>query len=270
MMTDSVVLTQEDHDPSSDFVAGHHVPPGFPDNRRLLAWTHFSLVLRLPRLPKTPDAIRWVEIASVKIGDGARRIRRKADGSYRTSARLSRAMTEEERVEVEGGDAPGWPVGSAVRESEIEDFGTEPRRRRSRQAQMVIVGALAIGGVLGAVARYAVSLAIPTETGQFPWGTFVINISASFILGFVLILLIEAFPRGRLARPVIGTGIIGGYSTFSTFVLDAVELMRAGHVVIAVIYLLASVFFGLLAVWIGMTGARLAIKAERWLQEEIE
>jgi fluoride exporter len=160
-------------------------------------------------------------------------------------------------------------MSSAISEAEVEEPGRY-RRRRTRQAQLIIVIALAIGGALGAVARYAVSLAIPTQDGQFPWSTFIINVSASFVLGFVLILLVEQFPRGRLARPVIGTGVIGGYSTFSTFVLDAVELMRAGYVGIAVIYLLASVAIGLLAVSIGMTSARLAIRAERWLQQEMQ
>jgi fluoride exporter len=142
------------------------------------------------------------------------------------------------------------------------------RRRRARQVQGVIVVALACGGVFGALCRYAISLAIPTETGEFPWSTFLINLSGSAVLGFVLILLIEQFPRGRLARPVIGTGIIGAYTTFSTFEVDTVELIRDGHVASAVTYMTASVVGGLLFVWLGMATARLVLRAERWLQEE--
>jgi fluoride exporter len=154
------------------------------------------------------------------------------------------------------------------------DFGSggelDPlaRRLRARQVQLVIVAALACGGVLGAVSRYAVSLALPTQTGRFPWGTFLINVSGSAVLGFVLILLIEQFPRGRLARPVIGTGFIGAYTTFSTFMVEAILLIRDGHTEAAAAYLAASVGAGLLAVWIGMTSARLVVRAERWLQEE--
>jgi CrcB protein len=143
------------------------------------------------------------------------------------------------------------------------------RRRRERRVDAIIVVALGFGGVLGAVSRYALSLAIPTQTGQFPWNTFLINVSGSAVLGFILILLIEQFPRGRLARPVIGTGFIGAYTTFSTFMVEAVLLIRDGRPEYAVAYLVGSVFAGLLAVWTGMTSARLVLRAERWLQEEL-
>ena len=129
--------------------------------------------------------------------------------------------------------------------------------------------ALALGGVLGAVSRYALSLALPTESDRFPWGTFLINVSGSFVLGCLLVMIIEQFPRGRLARPVIGTGFLGAYTTFSTFMVEAVELMRDGRPETAVAYLAASLFAGLGAVWLGMTGARGVLRAERWLQEEI-
>jgi fluoride exporter len=134
--------------------------------------------------------------------------------------------------------------------------------------QMFMVIALGCGGVVGALARYSVSLALPGQTGRFPWGTFVINVSGSAVLGFLLILLIEQFPRGRLARPVIGTGVIGAYTTFSTFVVDAVLLARADKILTAVIYVLASVVFGLLAVWLGMVTARVILRIERWMQQE--
>ena len=143
--------------------------------------------------------------------------------------------------------------------------GAEPPffGRRSRRAETVIVLAVACGGVLGAVSRYAISLGLPTETARFPWGTFVINVSGSAALGFVLILVIEHFPRGRLARSVIGTGFLGAYTTFSTFMVEAVELIRHGHPETALAYVAGSVFAGLLAVWSGMTGARVALRAER-------
>ena len=83
--------------------------------------------------------------------------------------------------------------------------------------------------MLGAVSRYAISLALPSEPGRFPWGTFLVNVTGSFVLGFLLVVLLEQFPRGRLARSVIGTGFIGAYTTLSTFVVKAVELVRDGH-----------------------------------------
>jgi CrcB protein len=143
-----------------------------------------------------------------------------------------------------------------------------PSRVRRSQAQLVIVFALGCGGVVGAVARYAVSLAWPIKTGQFPWNTFFVNITGSAILGFLLILLIEQFPRGRLVRPFIGTGIIGAYTTFSTLEVEALLLFRSHDSMIGVSYVVASVFAGLFAVWMGMRGARLTIRAERWMQGE--
>jgi len=166
-------------------------------------------------------------------------------------------------------NVPRIPFDPDVEVGYDDDLGPDPRQRRARQVQTIIVAALACGGVLGAVSRYAISLAVPTETGRFPWGTFLINISGSAVLGFLLILVIEQFPRGRLARPVIGTGFLGAYTTFSTFMVEAVELIRDGHPETAVAYLAASVFAGLSAVWAGMTGARIVLRAERWLQQEL-
>lgn len=141
--------------------------------------------------------------------------------------------------------------------------------RRDRRAQLVIVFALGCGGVVGAVARYAISLAIPTASGAFPWSTFIINISGSALLGFLLVLLLEQFPRGRLVRPFVGSGLIGAYTTFSTFEVDALLLFRDHRPFVGVTYLVASLAGGLIAVWVGMYGARFVIRAEQWLQGEV-
>lgn len=143
------------------------------------------------------------------------------------------------------------------------------QRSRQRRAQGVIVFALGCGGVIGAVSRYAVSLAIPTPTGSFPWSTFIINVSGSVILGFLLVLLIEQFPRGRLVRPLVGSGIIGAYTTFSTMEVDALLLIRGHDFATGVVYLVSSLIAGLVAVWVGMNAARLLIQAEQWLQGEL-
>ena len=143
------------------------------------------------------------------------------------------------------------------------------KRFREHHSQVAIVVAVGIGGACGAVARYAVSLGIPTGTAGFPWSTFVINVTGSAFLGLLLVVLVEQFPRGRLTRPIVGTGVIGAYTTFSTFEIDAVNLVRAGHPTTAVIYVTASVIAGLVAVWAGMTGARALLQIERQLQEDM-
>ncbi|MHB8328010.1 MAG: fluoride efflux transporter FluC, partial [Acidimicrobiales bacterium] len=135
---------------------------------------------------------------------------------------------EEELMSEPSDDVSGWPIVPDFASSEVETLAISPQRRRARHVQIVIVVAVACGGVIGALSRYLLSLALPTETGQFPWGTFLINVTGSALLGFLLVLLMEQFPRGHLARPVLGTGIIGAYTTFSTFVVEAVLLVRAG------------------------------------------
>jgi CrcB protein len=166
------------------------------------------------------------------------------------------------------GDMPGVPLDPDIDSGSDDGVGSHSRRKRPRQAQTIIVVALGLGGVLGAVSRYAVSLALPTAPGRFPWGTFLINVSGSALLGFILVLLIEQFPRGRLARPMIGTGFIGAYTTFSTFMVETAELIRDGRPDTAIAFLAASVLAGLSAVWIGMTSARVVLRAEHWLQQE--
>jgi fluoride exporter len=167
----------------------------------------------------------------------------------------------------------GGGVSRAVLSAElVDESDLSPRvdpRKRARQTQTVIVGALACGGLFGALSRYALSLALPTKSGQFPWGTFLINLTGSLVLGFLLVLLLEQFPRGRLARPVIGTGFLGAYTTFSTFMVETVLLVRDGHVGDAIAYLASSTILGLVAAWTGIAFARLVLRAERWLQEEL-
>lgn len=157
----------------------------------------------------------------------------------------------------------GLPVDPDIVLGTDHPHDAEPERPRPRHSQMAIVGAVGIGGAFGAVARYAVSLGIPTTTGGFPWSTFIVNVTGSAVLGLLLVLLVERFPRGALARPIVGTGVIGAYTTFSTFEVDAVNLVRAGHAATAVIYVVASVITGLLVCWAAVAGVRDLLQFER-------
>lgn len=120
----------------------------------------------------------------------------------------------------------------------------------------MVVGVVALSGAAGALARYGVEAALPVEVGHFPFATLWVNCSGSLAIGFVLIVLAERFPRSRLARPVAVTGFLGGYTTFSTFAVEAIELGRHHRPVIAVAYLVASLFGGLAAVIAGMAVGR--------------
>lgn len=167
------------------------------------------------------------------------------------------------------GDDDG-PAVSLDRDHHDSARPTRPARRwRAPGVPPILVVALGCGGMLGAVSRYAISLGLPTQAGAFPWSTLIANVTGSFTLGFLLIVLLERFPRGRLARSVIGTGFIGAYTTFSTFTVEAIELVRDGDPGQAATYLLVSLAAGLLAVWLGMTGARVLLRAQRWPEEEL-
>jgi len=112
----------------------------------------------------------------------------------------------------------------------------------------------ALGGALGSVARYWMTNAVAALTGpRFPWGTIAINIIGSFLIGFVAFL---TAPVGRVPisfdlRAFILVGICGGYTTFSAFSLQTLELMRAGHWLEAGGNILLSVVLCILAVWAG-------------------
>ena len=112
--------------------------------------------------------------------------------------------------------------------------------------------------MLGATARYSVARAIPAATGHFPWATFWTNLSGSFVLGFALILFLERFPPTRYLRAFFAVGVVGAYTTFSTFVVDADLLLKDGHYATAALYVTGSLFGGLLAAWAGMSLARFA------------
>jgi CrcB protein len=125
------------------------------------------------------------------------------------------------------------------------------------RARLDVLAAIAAGGALGAPARYGVAQFIPVEPGHFPWATFWTNISGSFALGVILILLLERFPPSRYLRPFIATGFLGAYTTYSTFAVETDLLLKDGHVGTAVAYMAASLAAGFTAVWFGIAIARM-------------
>ena len=111
---------------------------------------------------------------------------------------------------------------------------------------------------MGAPARFEVAQLIHVAKDTFPWATFWTNVSGSFVLGFLLVLLIERFPPTRYLRPFFATGFLGAFTTFSTFAVETDLLIKDGHAVVGVVYALGSLTAGLAAVWAGIVLARLA------------
>ena len=91
---------------------------------------------------------------------------------------------------------------------------------------------------------------------SFPWATFLVNVSGSFALGLVLVLLLERYPPSRYLRPFVATGFLGSYTTYSTFAVESVVLTRDGRAGVAVTYVAASLVAGFVAAWAGMLAAR--------------
>jgi len=116
---------------------------------------------------------------------------------------------------------------------------------------------IALGGSLGALARVWVGSAVASKLGaRFPYGTFVINISACIIIGFSLEFLDRHVELNPAWRYLIPTGFVGAYSTFSTFEWETFSNLQIGSFLIAGSYLALSIVLGLIGVWCGVMIAR--------------
>ncbi|WP_435969985.1 fluoride efflux transporter CrcB [Streptomyces sp. Qhu_M48] len=125
------------------------------------------------------------------------------------------------------------------------------------RAELPVVTVVAVGGALGASARYGAALLWPTPEGAFPWTTFAVNASGCALLGVLMVLLTErAAAPHPLLRPFLGTGLCGGFTTFSTYSLESERLLSAGEPVRGLLYLGATVVTALAAVLAGVTVTR--------------
>jgi CrcB protein len=125
------------------------------------------------------------------------------------------------------------------------------------RGQAPVVAAVSAGGVLGALARYAVSVAWPHAPGDFAWATWAVNVSGCFLIGALMVFLERRPTRRRLVRPFLGVGVLGGYTTFSTSIVDVQQARPA----VALLYLGATVVGALLAVGAGSALASAVVRA---------
>ena len=138
-----------------------------------------------------------------------------------------------------------------------------PHTHRARQHS--VLAAIAVGGFGGALGRYEAERTWPPVPGHVPWSTLVINLSGSFLLGLILILLLEYARDSRHLRPLICVGAIGAWTTMSTFVVEVDQLVRHGDLAVAVAYVVMTTVLGLGLVWTGMIlGRRFGRRRTSW------
>ncbi|WP_406284207.1 fluoride efflux transporter CrcB [Embleya sp. NBC_00896] len=115
-------------------------------------------------------------------------------------------------------------------------------------SQSQVLAAVSIGGAVGALGRWGLSEAIPHSGTAFPWATFTTNVVGCLLMGILMGLTV----RRPLVRPFLGTGVLGGFTTFSTFALETRDLAAGDAWATAAGYVVASVVVGLVAVQVGL------------------
>lgn len=119
------------------------------------------------------------------------------------------------------------------------------------------IAAVMAGAALGGTARYLVATMIAERVAsRFPWGTFVVNLTGCFLIGLLSTILAERMDDPVFWRLFLVTGILGGYTTFSAFGWETMQLSRQGDGLLALANALGSVVCGYLAVWLGVFAAR--------------
>lgn len=126
-----------------------------------------------------------------------------------------------------------------------------------------VVAAVAVGGAVGALARYSAGVAWPTLAGGFPWTTLTVNVVGCALLGALLVLVTDLWNAHRLVRPLVGTGVLGGFTTFSTWSVDVRRLIADGHPALGLADLAGTLVLALAAVTLAVRGTRRFVVSRR-------
>lgn len=122
-----------------------------------------------------------------------------------------------------------------------------------------VVAVVAVGGAIGASARYGATLIWPTAPDTFPTTTLLVNVIGCAVMGVFMVLLTEMRTPHRLLRPFFGTGVLGGFTTFSTYAVDIERLVEGGHAGTGLAYLGLTLLAALAAVWSAAWATRRAV-----------
>lgn len=136
--------------------------------------------------------------------------------------------------------------------NEHDPFRRGKRARLTLEVRRRSVVAVGLGGGLGAVIRAQLeSWFAPVTPPAFPWVTLAINLSGAFLLGVILAMILDVWPPTRSLRPLLAIGLLGGYTTLSTFSVETARLLGAGETAMSLGYIAASLLGGLVAVVAG-------------------
>lgn len=142
------------------------------------------------------------------------------------------------------------PPGRPAVDPDVDLSVPAQRAETAGAGRWRVLAVIAAGGALGASARYAASLAWPAGEGAFPWAVFAVNVTGSALIGVLMVLVAE---RGTvthpLVRPFLGVGVLGGFTTFSTYAADVSKLLARQEAVTAMAYAGATALAALGAVW---------------------
>lgn len=140
---------------------------------------------------------------------------------------------------------------------------TPPAHPRPAYRRPGLLGLVVLGGAAGTTVRWELGRAYPVTGGTFPWTTFWINVTGSLLLGLLLESLARSGPDEgwrRALRVGVGTGVMGGFTTYSTFMVESDLLVRSGHAGLAAAYVAGSVAAGVTAALAGILAARALVR----------
>ncbi len=118
------------------------------------------------------------------------------------------------------------------------------------------LAAVFVGGAIGTLARAGLETLAASDPGRWPWPTFVVNIVGAFLLGYFATRLLERLPVSSYRRPLLGTGLCGGLTTFSTMQVETIKMLEHHRYGLAVGYTVASIAAGLVAVYVATAVVR--------------
>ncbi|MGH3938079.1 MAG: fluoride efflux transporter FluC [Pseudonocardiaceae bacterium] len=131
--------------------------------------------------------------------------------------------------------------------------------KQLRERPVAVLVAVSAGGVVGALARYGLNETFPHRLGEWPWATWSTNVGGCLLIGVLMVLTSEVWTRQRFMRPFLGVGVLGGFTTFSTAIVDVQQLVGVGAAYTGLTYLLSTVVTALIAVSAGSVLTRWAL-----------